>query len=216
MADPDDVGAGLDQRAHHRLAHLGLAVGDQHLAEFGVARHLAEHLVVSHVGAPFVRKSNENGLSGPVEARAHAHALRRLADLAVQVHHQRRAGIEVHEAEAPRQPLAKEQVVAVVQRGGAQQLAFAALLAPVQSRRQALAAGLAGRVLNRAAVLAGLEHEAAFRRAGRDAERDTAARPRRQVHLPGAQDGVLALGAHQGHGHGALPRMTAPVHRQRS
>ena len=125
MADPDDVGAGLDQRRTMRLADRGLAVGHQHLAELRVAGHLAQHLVVGHVGAPFVRKSNQHGLAGAVEPGADAHARRRIADLAVQVDHQRRAGIEMHQAQPPGQPLAEEQVVAVVQRGAAEQLAFA-------------------------------------------------------------------------------------------
>eukprot|EP01136_Pigoraptor_vietnamica_P035479 Opistho-1_new@100762 len=216
MADPDDVGAGLHQRAHEGLARLGLAVGHQHLAELGVAGHFAQHLVVGHVGTPFSRKSNEDGLAGAVEPGADTHARGRIADLAVQVDHERGAGIQVHQAQPPGQPLAKEQVVAVVQRGAAEQRALAALLAPAQRRRQALVADLARRVLHRAAVFAGLQLEAAFGGGGREAERDAAACAGRQVHLPGAQHRVLARGAHHRHRHAGLPRMTAPVHRQRS
>ena len=38
-----------------------------------------------------------------------------------------------------------------------------------------------------------------------NAQRDAAALPGRQVHLPRAQHGVLARGAHEGHGHWLLP-----------
>jgi hypothetical protein len=119
VADPDDVGAGLHQRTHDGLAGLGLAVGHQRLAELGVAGHFSEHLVVGHVGTPFIRKTNENGLARAVEPGADTHARGRVADFTVQVDHERRAGVQVHQAQPPRQPLAEEQVVAVMQRGAA-------------------------------------------------------------------------------------------------
>ena len=83
MADPDDVGAGLHQRTHDGLPDLGLAVGHQRLAELRVAGHLSQHLVVGHMGTPFVRKSNEDGLPRAVQPRADAHPRGRLAHLAV-------------------------------------------------------------------------------------------------------------------------------------
>ena len=82
MADPDDLGAGLHQRLDQRLADLGLAVGDEDLAELGVAGHLAQHLVVGHVFALLGRKSDQHRGAGAVEARADvdAHRLRACGD----------------------------------------------------------------------------------------------------------------------------------------
>ena len=206
---------------HERLADRGLAVGDQHLAELRVAGHLAQHPVVGHVFA-LLRSGNpiSTACAGAVEPRA---------DAAPRVGRARRTSpcrctitvgpaSRLHQAQPPRQALAEEQVVAVVQHGLAEQLALAALRAPLQPRRQAAVAGLARRVLHRAAVLAHLQFEAAFGGGRRHAERNAAARPRRQVHLPRAQHRVLALGACISGMvmRRRLPRITAPVHRQRS
>ena len=84
VADPDDLGAGLDQRLDERLADLGLAVGDEDLAELRVAGHLAQHLVVGHVFALLGRKSDQHRGAGAVEPRAdvdahRVHARRRAA-----------------------------------------------------------------------------------------------------------------------------------------
>ena len=51
----------------------------------------------------------------------------------MQVGHDGRAAIELHQAEAPGQPLAEEQVVAVVQPGFGNQLAAATLQLPEQA-----------------------------------------------------------------------------------
>ena len=59
-----------------------------------------------------------------------ARAVERLADPAVQVHDRRRPDVESNDADPPRKPLAKERVVAVSQRRGRQQAAFAGLRAP--------------------------------------------------------------------------------------
>ena len=48
-AEPHDLGARLDQRLGQRLPDRALAVGDQHLAEFRIAGHLAQHRIVRHV-----------------------------------------------------------------------------------------------------------------------------------------------------------------------
>ena len=73
-ADPDDVGAGLDQRPRQRLPDRALAVGDQHLAEFRIAGHLAQHRIVRHVRRILRRQRDQHRLSALVEMRAHAHA----------------------------------------------------------------------------------------------------------------------------------------------
>ena len=70
VADPHDLGPGLHQRLDQRLADLGLAVGDENLAELRVAGHLAQHLVVSHVRCLLRRKSDQHRGAGAVETRA--------------------------------------------------------------------------------------------------------------------------------------------------
>ena len=112
---PHQVGAGADERAHERLADRGLAVGDQHLAELRIAGHFPQLSVVCHVGYVLIRKTNEHAHAGLIEPRAHPHARRRCAHVAVQVHDDGRAGIELHHAEPPGHALAKEDVVAVAQ-----------------------------------------------------------------------------------------------------
>ena len=119
-------------------------------------------------------------------------------------------------AQAPRQALAEIQVIAVMQHGAGQQFAFTSLLAPTQARGQAAMAGLARRVLHGAAVLADLQLEASLGGGRRDAERDASACRRRQVHLPRAQHRILACRTDQRLCHAGLPRIIAPVHRQRS
>ena len=64
-------------------------------------------------------------------------------------------------------------------------------------------AGVARRVLDGPAALARLELEAPFGGGRGHAERGAAARERRQVHLPRAQDRVLPARLHQRHRHGA-------------
>ncbi len=129
-----------------------------------------------------------------IEHGPHADPGGRRADVAVQVDDQRRAGIQVHQTQAPRQPLAKEQVVAVVQRGLAEQPAAARLLAPGQVGGQAAMTGFARRVLDGVALRADLQCEPAMRRRRGQAQRDPTTRRRRQRRLPGAQHRVLALG----------------------
>ena len=218
MADPDDLGAGLHQRLDERLADLGLAVGDEDLPELRVAGHLAQHLVVGHVFALLGRKSDQHRGAGAVEARADVDAhrgwrgvghARRRRHVAVQVDDHRRPGVEAHQAEPPRQPLAVERVVAVVQHGLAEQLAGAGLRRPLQLGRQAAMAGVARRVLHRLAALADLQLEAALGGGRGHAERGAAARERRQVHLPRAQHRVLPARLHQRHRHGDRAHATS-------
>lgn len=146
-------------------------------------------------------KSDQHRLAGAVEPRADLDARGGVGHVAMQMQHQRGASIQPHQAQPPGQAFAEEQVVAVRQRGLAEQFAVAALLAPLELRRQAAVAGLARRVLHGAAVVALLQFEAAFCCCCRHAQRDAASLSRRQGRQPRAQDRVLALGAHQGHGH---------------
>ena len=99
-----------------------------------------------------------------------------LFDRFVEVRDDRRSAIELHQAEAPGKPLAEEEVVAMVQDGASQQLSAVGLDFPQEFRRQAFLAGLARRILHRAAVLALLQLEAAHGRRRGEAERDAAAR----------------------------------------
>jgi hypothetical protein len=136
---------------------------------------------------------------------------RRRRHVAVQVHDHRRPGIEPHQAESPRQPLAVEGIVAVMEHGLAEQLAGAALRRPGELGGEAPVAGIARRVLHRPAAPAHLQLEAAFGGRRRHAERGAAARPRRQVHLPRAQHRVLLARLHQRHGHGVAPGSAVDV-----
>ena len=134
MAHPHDVRTRFDQGAHQGLTHRGFAVGDQGLAELGVAAHFAQHFVVGHVLALFLWKTYQHRLARTVQTRTHPNPAGGLGDLAVQVHHHRWPRIQRHHAQAPGQALAKKQIIAVVQGGAGQQLAPARLRAPLQAR----------------------------------------------------------------------------------
>ena len=134
MAHPHDVRTRLDQGPHQGLTHRGFAVGDQGLAELGVAAHFAQHFVVGHVLALFLWKTYQHRLARTVQTRTHPNPARGLGDLAVQVHHHRWPRIQRHHAQAPGQALAEKQIIAVVQGGAGQQLAPARLRAPLQAR----------------------------------------------------------------------------------
>jgi hypothetical protein len=220
VANPDQLNAGVGEFAHQGLADRGHAVGDKHFAQLGVADHLAQHGIVGHVVGFLLGQCDQDGLSGTVEPGGNAHARggatcqRRRG--AGQVNHQRGTRVKLHQPQPPRQPLAKKQVVAVVQGRAGEQRAVAALFAPTQAHAGTAHASLARRVQHRRAVLALLKFKAPHRGRGREAQRDAAARRRRQVDLPRAQDRVLAPGPDQRWAHREAPRITAPVHRQRS
>src|SRR3954464_10354410 len=127
----------------------------------------------------------------------------------MQMHDDRRAAREPGEAQAPRQPLAEEKVVAVVQDRGGQQLALAVLLCPGKAKRETLLAGFSRRVLHGSAVAALLQLEAAERRRGGEAERDPAPRGGRQRGQTCPEDGILFLWDHEA-------RIAAPLARPRS
>ena len=166
---------------------------------------------LSSLGNPISTACPARSRRAPTRTRCGA-----LADLAVQVHDQRRPVVEVHEAEPPRQPLAEEQVVAVVQRRRAEQPACARLRGPAA----AAATGSGGRP--RAAGTAprrspgNLQLEAAFRRGRRHAERDAAARcPAAGSSAACARPGSCASGCHQRHRHRRLPITRFPGSRRR-
>jgi hypothetical protein len=220
VAHPDQFGARLCEGAHQRLPERRHAIGHQHLALSRIVAHLAQDRIVSH-RLPILRSGcNQHRLASAVEPRGHPHrrlrAIARHLHIAMQVHHQRRAGVELDQPETPRQALAKEQVVAVVQRGAGDQGALAALLAPVQTPARASHAGFARRVQHRAAIGALLQLEAPHRGGRRQTEGHSAASARRQVDLPRAQHRVLAPRPRRRWRHDTAPRISAPVHRQRS
>ena len=180
----------------------GLAVGDQHLAELRVAGHFAQHPVVRHVCAPFVRKSDQHRLSGAVEPGADA------TRAGASPTSPCRCTISVGPAsrctrpEPPRQALAEEQVVAVMQRAWRR----AARPRPSARATAGAATGSGGRL--RAAGTA------RRRSPGRPAARSGLRRRRRSC--PSAtrprahggrficrvrRTGFLRLGLHQRHGH---------------
>src|SRR4051812_49984775 len=96
----------------------------------------------------------------------------------MQMHDDRRAAREPGEAQAPRQPLPEEKVVAVVQDRDGQQLALAVLLCPGKAKRETLLAGFSRRGLHGSAVAALLQLETAERRPRGGGERDPAPRGR--------------------------------------
>jgi hypothetical protein len=218
MADPDRVGAGGGKRTNERLADRGLAVGDQHLAEFGIAGHLAQLSIVGHVRYVLIGKTHQHCHSGPVQPCADPHARRWIPDVAVQMCYDGRAAVEPDQPEPPRHALAEVEIVAVTQQRLRKQLPRAILLAPDQAVRQARLADLARRVLCGRAAPADLQLEASFGRRGRHAERDPAARPRRQRQLPCRDDRVAALRSRECacHATSARARIAAPVQSPRS
>ena len=125
-AEPHDVGAGLHQRLGQRLPDRALAVGDQHLAEFRIAGHLAQHRIVRHVHCVLRRKRDQHRLPAFVEMRAHRDARRRGA-IAMQVRQQRLGpASSLHRAEPERHALAIVKLVRVMQHGIGDQVARAA------------------------------------------------------------------------------------------
>src|SRR2546422_6993268 len=103
----------------------------------------------------------------------------------------RRAAIEFHETQPPRQALAEEKIVAVMEHRIGQELAFLRLRLPVEPDRKAFLAGLARRVLHRAAIAALLQLEAPERRGRGEPKRDAAARRGWQRRQARARDRVL-------------------------
>src|SRR6185503_1774809 len=100
---------------------------------------------------------------------------------------------QLDQAQAPRQSLAEEKIVAMVQDRACQQLAFARLPLPVELDRKAALAGFSRRILDRAAFPALLQLESAQRRGGREPKRDAAARRRRQRRKPRAKYRIFLL-----------------------
>ncbi len=49
VTNPDEIGTCRGERLCERLSDAGLAVGDEHLAELGIASELAQLSVFSHV-----------------------------------------------------------------------------------------------------------------------------------------------------------------------
>jgi hypothetical protein len=127
-----------------------------------------------------LRKGNEHCLSRAIEQSADANFRRRRGHIGVKMGNDGGSAREAHEPEAPRQPLAKEKVVAVMKHRGREKLAFTGLRLPGEIDRKTFLARLARRVLHRAAIAAGLKLEAALRCGGGEAERDAASRGRRE------------------------------------
>src|SRR5260221_8404513 len=198
MADPDEVRAGGGERFDERLAGGRLAVGDEHLAELRVAGECAKLAIIRHVcllRRGSIGKRDKHGLAGTIELDVRYHLARRLPDALMHVRHDRRAAVELHEPKPPRQALAKEKIVAMVQDRVREKLTALRLRLPVEADREAVLARLARRVLHHAAVAALLELETPERGGGGEAKRDAAARGRWQRRQPRAQDWVLPLGS---------------------
>ena len=85
-----------------------LAVGDQDFAPARIAGHFAQLRIVRQIRPPLFRHGDQRRLPGAVERRFDAHAARRRADAFVQIGNDIDAGVEANNADAPRQPLAKE------------------------------------------------------------------------------------------------------------
>src|SRR5437773_9114606 len=98
-----------------------------------------------------------------------------------------RAAVELHEAQPPRQALAEEKIVAVMEDRIGQELAFRLLRFPIEADGKAVLTRFARRILHRAAVAALLQLEAPECRRRGEAERDAAARRGRQRRQPRAQ-----------------------------
>src|SRR5712692_1271593 len=176
MPDTDQIRSCLYKRIYQRLPDGGLAVGDEHLAEFRVAGELAQLRVVCHVRSLLLWKPDQHRLSGAVEHRSYANPCRGLFDGTMKVGDHRRAAVEPRESQPPGQPLAEEQIVAMVQDRAREELGIPRLRFPLKLNRKAMLAGFPRRVLHRAAVAALLQLEAPLRGSGGEVERDAAAR----------------------------------------
>src|SRR5689334_22716706 len=98
----------------------------------------------------------------------------------MEVHHERGPARQLDQAQAPGQALAEEKIVAVMQDGRGEQLAFSVLNSPLEPDRKAVLASFARGILDRPAVATLLQLEAPERGGSREAERDAAARRRRK------------------------------------
>ena len=94
------------QSLGQRLAHRGAAVGDQHAAKLGIAGELAPLRVVGHVRGILRGQRHGDRLAGLVELQLQPGPLS-FAQVAMEMRHDRRAGIERHGADAPRHALAE-------------------------------------------------------------------------------------------------------------
>ena len=139
---------------------------------------------------------------------------RRVGHVAMQMQHQRGAGIQPHQAQPPGQALAEEQVVAVGQRGLAQQLARRFC-----SRHfSAASTGSGGRpsrggYCTAPQSLAHLQFEAAFGGGAPSCQRDAAALPGGSVGSRVRRPGSCAWGASSGIGHGTSASRRARTQR---
>ena len=74
FADPDQVGARRRERAHHRLAERGLAVGDQDFSPARIAGHFAQLRIVSQIGLPPSGTATSTAWPARSSCRFDAHA----------------------------------------------------------------------------------------------------------------------------------------------
>jgi hypothetical protein len=138
-------------------------------------------------------------MTGAVEHRLDLYPGRRVCDLLVEVGHHGGTAVELHQPQAPRQALAEEEVVAVVEDRLCNELPSGRLFRPPEIYGKAALTSFARGVLDHAACAALLQLEAPERRGGGEAERDAAARRRRQRRQAGAEDGIFSFqDCHQG------------------
>src|SRR5712692_204575 len=215
MPDTDQIRSCLYKRIYQRLPYGGLAVGDEHLAEFRVAGELAQLPVVCHVRSLLLGKCDQHRLPGAVEHRSYTYSCRRFFNRPMKMGHHGRAAVEPRQSQPPRQPLAKEQIIAVMQDGVREEFSIPRLWFPLKLNRKAMLAGFPRRVLYRAAVAALLQLQAALRCGRRQAERDAAARRRRQRRQPCPEDGIFTSWTKNRFSHD-FAMMTAPEPRPRS
>src|SRR5712692_5254197 len=130
MPDTDQIRSCLYKRIYQRLPYGGLAVGDEHLAEFRVAGELAQLPVVCHVRSLLLGKCDQHRLPGAVEHRSYTYSCRRFFNRTMKMGDHGRAAVEPRQAQPPGQALAKEQIIAVMQDGAGEDVGFARLLLP--------------------------------------------------------------------------------------
>ena len=216
MADIDRPGAGRPKGAGKRQPESGLAVRDQHPPAAGIEAKFAQLPIIGLVGVRNLRYRVHRGVSAAVEIERQAHPLAALAVLG-QVRNDRGPGSHLHHAETPWQPVAKEQVIGMVQRGLGQQGADRIDVLPRQVVAETGSADLARRILDLAAIATDLQREPAGRRHGGETLRLAGAVSRRSGWLTGARHRVLADRGRQRRGHASLlARIAADEHSPRS
>ena len=198
------------------LTDHATAIGHEHAAEFRIGRHFPPLPVVCHVGRFPLRSGKGHGLTALVELKRHADR-RALCAIAMKMRDNGLTAIHLDQADPPRRTFAKIDVARHACRRLREEFTPARRIDEAQASRQTGRAGFACWIGKGAAIVAALQHEAAFGRRSREPVRRPAARSRRRGRQARSQQRVLAPGRLDRVYHREGPaRIAAPEARPRS